>query len=157
MADKEQVIGRIVEGQGRLHHLMLEDGTHPLLSMNITMSQFKVLLMLSLRGSGSGQELSAVMGIGLATLTGIVDRLVAQDLVTRREDPHDRRVRRLELTGAGNEMIERIMTVGLEHQRRVLRRLTVEELKVVAAGTEMVLAAAMADSADRAGRTDRAG
>ena len=38
------------------------------------------------------------MGVSLATITGIVDRLAAQGLVTRREDPRDRRVRRVELT-----------------------------------------------------------
>ena len=38
------------------------------------------------------------MGVGLATLSGMIDRLVAHDLVARREDLQDRRVRRISLT-----------------------------------------------------------
>ena len=155
MADREHVIGQIVEAQGRLQHLILESGGHPMLSMNLTMSQFKVLLMLSARGGGAGQELSAAMGVSLATLTGIVDRLVAQDLVSRREDPHDRRVRRLELTRAGADLIDRVITTSIDQQLRLLRRLTLADLTVVARATEIVLAAALADIEDQpTARTD---
>jgi DNA-binding MarR family transcriptional regulator len=143
VADRDQLIGQIVEAQGRLQHLFLEAGNHPLLSMNLTMSQFKVMLILSARGGGSGNDLSAAMGVTLATLTGIVDRLVAQDLVSRREDPHDRRVRRLELTQAGAELVDRVITTGMDHQLHLLRRLSVADLSVVARATEIVLAAAV--------------
>jgi len=146
VADRDRLIGQIVEAQGRLQHLFLEAGDHPLLSTNITMSQFKVMLILSARGGGSGQDLSAAMGVSLATLTGIVDRLVAQDLVSRREDPQDRRVRRLELTPAGADLIDRVITTGMDQQLRLLARLSLAELAVVAQAMDIILTAATADT-----------
>lgn len=43
-----------------------------------------------------------------SNITGIIDRLVAQGLVTRRESDQDRRAKLLELTAKGHEIIERI-------------------------------------------------
>src|SRR5262245_5515685 len=110
MSERDQVIARIMKSQERLAHHFAFDRSDPLLAANLTMPQLKILLILSLREGASGQELTGVMGVSLATITGIIDRLVAQDLVTRREDPRDRRVRRVELTPTGQELIDGIMT-----------------------------------------------
>jgi len=44
-----------------------------------------------------------------SNITGIIDRLVALDLITRRENADDRRAKLLELTPKGNEAIEKII------------------------------------------------
>lgn len=43
-----------------------------------------------------------------SNITGIIDRLVAQGLVTRRESDQDRRAKLLQLTAKGRKTIERI-------------------------------------------------
>ena len=43
-----------------------------------------------------------------SNITGIIDRLVAQGLVTRRESQLDRRAKLLQLTAKGHKIIERI-------------------------------------------------
>jgi DNA-binding MarR family transcriptional regulator len=43
-----------------------------------------------------------------SNITGIIDRLVAQGLVTRRESQQDRRAKLLQLTAKGHKIIERI-------------------------------------------------
>jgi len=43
-----------------------------------------------------------------------VDDLVKKGLVTRVEDPDDRRARRIELTAKGREVVDRIVTVRLK-------------------------------------------
>lgn len=43
-----------------------------------------------------------------SNITGIIDRLVAQGLVTRRESEQDRRAKLLQLTAEGQKVIERI-------------------------------------------------
>jgi DNA-binding MarR family transcriptional regulator len=91
----------------------------------------------------SGQELARRTGVTLATLTGIIDRLVAQNLVARREDPRDRRVRRLELTPAGAALVDRVVTAGEEYQQRLLQRLDPGALAVVANAFDLILAAAV--------------
>ena len=86
------------------------------------------------------------MGVSLATMSGMVDRLVAHDLVTRAEDPHDRRVRRITLSGIGKEMIGNIITAGTEKQARLLRRLTDAELRTVAEAMTALVRVASEDA-----------
>jgi DNA-binding MarR family transcriptional regulator len=142
VTDRDVLIRRILEVQRRLRRQFAEDDAHPLLNVNLTMSQLKVLIILSHLGGASGQDLARRTGFGLATLTGIVDRLIAQDLVSRGEDPRDRRVRRIELTPAGAELIDRLTTAGEEHHRRMLRHLDGHDLELVADAFDLLLNAA---------------
>jgi DNA-binding MarR family transcriptional regulator len=96
------------------------------------MPQLKILLQLYRLGDTSGRELAGLLGVSRATMSGMVDRLVAHDLVTRAEDAHDRRVRRITLSATGARMIADIITAGTEKQARLLRRLTDAELRTVA-------------------------
>jgi DNA-binding MarR family transcriptional regulator len=148
VSEKDAAIARIMKSQDRFYHLLAFDRSDPLLTVHLTMPQLKALLVLSLRPEASGQDVMSAMGISLATITGIMDRLAAQGLVTRREDPRDRRVRRLELTAAGRELIDRILTAGAAHQRRLLTRLGVQELQIVERALELMLEAAAAERAD---------
>ena len=149
MADKQRTINRIMRAQQRLYQVFAFDRSDPLLAANLTMSQLKVLLILSLRPGASGQDLTAALGVSLATITGIVDRLAAQGLVARREDERDRRIRRLDLTSAGQQVIEDIITAGAAHTRRLLQRLEPDDLAVVERSVIVLLAAAEAEQAEQ--------
>ncbi|MEV0237218.1 MarR family transcriptional regulator [Nonomuraea sp. NPDC050786] len=114
----------------------------PLFSSNLTMRQLHVVMLLSLNGSASGQDLAHHLGVSLGTVTGIVDRLVAQGLATRHEDPQDRRVRRVELSPAGTALIEEINNAGFEHYRRILDHLDTETLRSLEHVTRTIRAVA---------------
>jgi DNA-binding MarR family transcriptional regulator len=131
MQDKEQLIASITATQRSLGRVFGAARANPLMSLNLTMRQLKVLLTLARRGPLAGHELTAEMGVSLATVTGIVDRLAAQGLVSRREDPSDRRVRLLELTAEGRKLVGGVMDAGSTQYRRLLSRLEVEELRLL--------------------------
>ena len=131
MQDKEQLIASIAATQRSLGRVFGAARANPLMSLNLTMRQLKVLLTLARRGPLAGQELTAEMGVSLATLTGIVDRLAAQGLVSRREDPSDRRVRLLDLTAEGRKLVSGVMDAGNAQYRRLLSRLEVDELRLL--------------------------
>ncbi|WP_231859161.1 MarR family winged helix-turn-helix transcriptional regulator [Actinoplanes missouriensis] len=131
--------------QIRLQHVFADDRSDPLFTTHLTMSQLKILLLLARHGTVSGGELARMLGVGAAALSGMIDRLVVQELVTRTEDLHDRRVRRIGLTKAGTEVIEDIITAGVSRQRDLLSRLTAEELSVVAQAMDILLREAVAD------------
>lgn len=152
MIDKARIIARILESQSRLQHQLAYDRSHPIFDSQLTVPQLKILLVLTLEGSASGQDLSRTMGVSLATVTGIVDRLVGQDLVTRREDPNDRRVRRIELTEAGTKLIDGIVTAGIERLQRMLERLTVDELHTIDEAVALLARAAAADTCEHGAR-----
>jgi len=112
VAENEQLIADIMGAQERLQHLFAYDRSDPLFSSHLTLSQLKILLLLSRDGNIAGGELARRLGVGLAALSGMIDRLVVQDLVARTEDLHDRRVRRIGLTRTGAKLIGSIITAG---------------------------------------------
>jgi DNA-binding MarR family transcriptional regulator len=147
MAEDEQLIADIMGAQQRLQHLFAYDRSDPLFSSHVTLSQLRILMLLSRQGTVSAGELARLLGVGLATLSGMIDRLVVLDLVTRTEDLRDRRVRRIGLTKAGAELIRSIVTAGAEKQRRLLSRLSAQELITVADAMDALVRAASADDA----------
>jgi DNA-binding MarR family transcriptional regulator len=147
LAEHEQLIADIMVAQQRLQRLFAYDRTDPLFNSHLTLTQIKILMLLSRHGNVSGVELAGMLGVGLAALSGMVDRLVSQDLVARTEDLHDRRVRRIGLTRAGSELIGGIFDAGMEKQRKLLSRLSAEQLRLIAEATHLLVRAA-ADELD---------
>lgn len=146
MAENERLIADIMGAQQRLQHLFAYDRSDPLFASQLTMTQLKILLLLYRLGKTSGRELAGMMGVSLATMSGMVDRLVTHDLVTRAEDQHDRRVRRIALSPTGKETISSIITAGAEKHARLLRRLTDAELHTVAAAMTAMIRVATEDA-----------
>ncbi|HET6152253.1 MAG TPA: MarR family transcriptional regulator [Marmoricola sp.] len=142
MAENEQLIADIMGVQQRLRSLFAADRSGPLFSSHLTLSQLKILMLLSRHGTLSGGELARMLGVGLATSSGMIDRLVVQDLVARTEDVHDRRVRRIGLTRTGSKIIASIVDAGQEKMRRLLSRFSAEELEVIGRATALLVRAA---------------
>jgi DNA-binding MarR family transcriptional regulator len=150
VTENEQLIADIMGAQERLQHLFAYDRSDPLFSSQLTMPQLKILLLLYRMGDTSGRELAGLLGVSLATLSGMVDRLVAHDLVTRAEDPHDRRVRRISLSDNGAATIGKIITAGAAKQGRLLRRLSPAELRTVHDGLQAMVRVAAEDAEEAA-------
>lgn len=154
MDERERLIARVIEKEGRLQRALLVCADNPLLSVGLTMQQLKALLVLTFGESASGRDLSRALGVGLATVTGIVDRLAAQGLVERRDDPHDRRVRRVFITEDGERVVDKVIGAGLEQRRRLLRKLDTAALRSVEDAQGKLLDAI--DETDREGIVPRA-
>ena len=120
-----------------LRRAMARSGSNPLFDSGLTMQQFRVLVLLSTDGPMPHGDLAQALGVGLATVTGLVDRLVARGLAHRSEDPEDRRVRRVGLSADGVELMERVGTAGQELRARMLSAIDLDALR----GLERGLAA----------------
>jgi len=153
VADREELIADIMGAQERLQHLFAYDRSDPLFSSHLTLSQLRIVMLLARHGSVSGGELARMLGVGLATMSGMVDRLVVQDLVTRTEDQHDRRIRRIGLTKAGTTLIGSIFNAGEEKMRALLSRLSAEELALVTQATLLLVKAAEEQQQQQSGES----
>ena len=76
------------------------------------------------------RELAAQLHCDSSNVTGLVDRLAAQGLVERREDPHDRRVRMVAVTEDGARIRERLQA-GLLEVPPAIARLSPEDQRVL--------------------------
>jgi DNA-binding MarR family transcriptional regulator len=93
----------------------------------MSMSQIGALFHISRQGGSGVSELGGDLGVTSAAASQILDRLVDAGLVVRREDPEDRRAKRIELTELG----QRVMHDSLEARQRwyglLAERLTARE------------------------------
>ena len=88
---------------------------------NITQGRFSVLMILLNRcGSNSATlgpaELAEAAGVSRATMTGLIDTLERDGLVTRAPDTVDRRMMLVRLTDKGRALLEEILP---EHFKRM--------------------------------------
>ncbi|ACZ61905.1 transcriptional regulator, MarR family [Dehalococcoides mccartyi VS] len=105
-----------------------------LLETEITMPQLRVLLLLRLNGPLSMGVISRKLCIGLATLTGIVDRLVRQGFVERETPPDNRRVVICHLTGKGISHYESLWQFTTDKIAELLDGVDNEGLSVIRNG-----------------------
>ena len=82
----------------------------------------------------TGHELAAQLEVSVATMSGLVDRLVEHGMVSREEDPSDRRVRRLSVTPEGSATIRSLLSSAGTMPTPVLRRLAIEDLRALVQG-----------------------
>jgi len=87
----------------------------------LSMTQCKALLELSGIGERNEPrqvgELAETLGVSVPSMSRAVDGLVGEGLATRVEDPDDRRVRRVAITGKGKKLVDTLLVVrqaGLE-------------------------------------------
>jgi DNA-binding MarR family transcriptional regulator len=97
----------------------------------VTIEQWRVLDELSQREGLSMSEIASLAMLPAPTLTKIVDRLVAENLVHRRSDPFDRRRVLVLLTPRGRAVRSRLDRVMQRHEsslEAVLGRPGLEQL-----------------------------
>lgn len=75
------------------------------LSPEVTLPQFRALVLLDARGAMTIAELAAELGVAPSTASRMCDRLVTKKLVRRTMDRVDRRRMRLTLHAAGRQLI----------------------------------------------------
>ena len=139
-SDREGLLQRVTAAQRRLRTVMAQDQSNPIFSVNLTMQQLRVLMLISATDGMALQQLGRQLGVSQATVSGIVDRLVAQDFVTRQEDPRDRRIRHIWLAPKGRTTLDEIMQQHSELEQRMLERLDDETLRMLELVLERVSA-----------------
>ena len=86
------------------------------------------------RQKSGGDEWAGLLKVSVATMSGIIDRLVEHGVVLRTEDPADRRVRRLTVTSEGSEMIRGLLSTTGTIPVPVLDRMSVHDLRALVQG-----------------------
>ncbi|MFI7433728.1 MarR family transcriptional regulator [Micromonospora haikouensis] len=85
----------------------------------VTLSQFRTLVVLAARGPQRAAEIATELGVAPSAGTRMCDRLAAKGLVRRCRSTSDRRVVRLGLTRAGAGLVDAVF----QRRREALSRL----------------------------------
>ena len=112
------------------------------LEIAVTMPQAKLLYLLGAAGDLHMSELVVRLGVGLSTVSGLVDRIVDAGLATRREDAADRRQVVVSLTPAGAAFIDRFRVLNARQMRELLGELDDTGLAHVRGALEALTVAA---------------
>jgi DNA-binding MarR family transcriptional regulator len=155
LSSRQALIAHVLELNQRLWKSMQDDRPSEWLSVDLTMPQLKVLLTAFHGGGSTSSQLARVLGVGLSTVTGIVDRLREQGLVSRYEDPVDRRVTRVALTDDGRALMQRLHRDASDRMERLLARLDDDALRTVERATRHMLEAAEAELDSDSSGTER--
>jgi DNA-binding MarR family transcriptional regulator len=104
--------------------------------IDLTMLQMRVLLLVAgcygLPSHGMPMsQIARITAKTLSTVTGVVDRMVAQNLVRREHVPNDRRLVLVYATETGQALVDRLTEISDEHMHLIAERLTIEELTMV--------------------------
>jgi len=113
------------------HHLM-RGSTEQLYALiadlDLSITQMKTLHVLAEGGSElSVKELSDRLGLSLPGASRIVDALLRRGWLERREDTHDRRMKRVGITPDGLKVVDRIETARLAGLEDYAASLTPEQ------------------------------
>lgn len=92
-----------------------------------------ILVSLKAQQLGNQRKLAEAIGIKGATLTHHLNAMEEEGLVTRRRQPTNRRVHRVELTDAGEALFQRLRHVAVDFDRRLRAGLSEQDVATLGA------------------------
>ena len=104
------------------------------MELNLTIAQLKSLLFIYFKGTTNFITLANALGVTPPNVTGIINRLVEQKLVSREENPEDRRTFMLRVTETGKVLIEGLRDKGINRMAGILNQLSTDELTMLDKG-----------------------
>jgi len=108
-----------------LHRTILRPDS---LSHNPMGSDFKVMRILMRHGPLSMSRIGVWLGVSKPNMTAIINKLIVERRVERREDPKDRRIVEVALTEEGKKYMGQCWNEGRESVRVKLSTLSDEEM-----------------------------
>jgi DNA-binding MarR family transcriptional regulator len=112
----------------------------------VTMRQAKLLYVVATAGELSMSEIAARLGVTVSTSSGAVERLVELGLLTRSDDPNNRRQVCVSITEMGSTTLGHLRELSGRQLRTLLERVSDEDLDIIERATR-ILAEAVSDAA----------
>ena len=98
---------------------------------DLTMKQFRVAMFLFVGESMRMSCIAQILGVSMATATGIVNRLVEQDIVQREHDLEDRRAVICQLSPHGKKLLSQTWQSFRNNTKRILAAIPEDKLNLV--------------------------
>jgi len=138
--DRRELTDTILDLFSALCSAMLVNVRESWLPMDVTVLQIKALLLLT-SGPATTSQIAHRLGVTLPSATRLVDRLVEHGLVTREENPNDRRYTNVLPTSAATDLIQSLSAYRRDALHAALDRLDVDKLLEIKRGFAHLVAA----------------
>jgi len=132
--DKKEIINEIVESQRKMSQIIIPYAIESWRELDVPLAQLKSLLIITCKGETNFSTLAQDLRVTPGDVTGIIERLVEQGLVTRKPSPEDRRKVWLQATDKGRDLLANLMESQTRHMVQILEYMSLEELKCLLRG-----------------------
>ncbi len=139
--NRAKLAEKIVRLQRQANQAIAQDTREAWLELSLTIAQLKSLVYIDSEVGANFRKLATALGVTPPDVTRIVDRLVEQGLVSRRENPEDRRMLLLQPTEKGKTLLSRLRDSRTARITHILNRLNTEELTALAHGLSALVRA----------------
>jgi len=146
--DRQVLMDRILKLGDNLFRQLLPAVPEELLNLDITMPQLKILVVLYIRGTMRMSNLASDLHVTMATATGLVDRLVERDYLTRESLPDDRRVVLCRLSDSGQKTVSRIWESAGKRSHELLEAMDTAHLQMLHEVLETMMETAKYESTE---------
>ncbi|MDD5701552.1 MAG: MarR family transcriptional regulator [Dehalococcoidales bacterium] len=126
--NRDELTEAIIQLWKRMGHSLGKDAPEAWLELSLTIGQLKSLLFIDYEGSTNFKRLAAALGVTPPNVTGIVDRLVEHELVSRSENPENRRMQILRLTEKGTTLLNELKERKVSQLTALLSRMDTQDL-----------------------------
>lgn len=104
----------------------------------LTLPQCGAVETLNRKGMLPMKDLSKEMGVTISTMTRVIDILVRDGIVTRKENPDDRRKVCIDLTENGRTLASKLQKCSLDYSREILNLVPETKQKKVLDSLELL-------------------
>jgi DNA-binding MarR family transcriptional regulator len=139
--DKTALIEEVCELEHQLMLAMQQTNAEAWKDLGVPMAQLKSLYFIIHKGNINFKSLARDLGVTPANMTAIIERLVEQGLVSRLQNPEDRRVILLQATDKGRELLTGLMESGRKQLAEILAYISDEELSSLAQSLSVLIRA----------------
>ena len=127
---KDELIDNILMLADNLFRQLLPTVPKELLTLDITMSQLKIILLLFVNGTLHVGAIASYLDVTLPTSTSLLDRLADKGYIIRENDPDDRRVVLCRLSEKGQKAVNQIWESGRVRSQEILRKMDSTNLEM---------------------------
>jgi DNA-binding MarR family transcriptional regulator len=142
MQSSKQLTGILHEWTAMFMHRSFKDFKRFLDGADLSASQANTMMRLYHTDTCSVSTVSEQLGVTAAATSQLVDRLVQMQLVSRMEDPADRRNKMLALTPHGRQLLERAIKARSQWLEELANHLTPAQQENIAVALQDLMDAA---------------
>ena len=134
---------------------VLLGAVHLINDLDLSLTHLATLYVLRQQEALTVNQVAATVGISVSQASRVIDHLVGHDLVSRTEDPRDRRAKRVAISPTGRQLLRTFEHDVTQAQFSVIAELPADDQAIIIHAIDLMARAAATAPAERSPRPPR--